>query len=152
MLRANGLGDHVVAEPALPALRAAYPAVEITMLGAAHTGPLVEDRPGPCDRFVAVTLTSGVRVGSEEPDAAPEVVEAWCEQQRAHAYDLAVQMHGGGRFSNALLLRLGARATAGAATPDAARPDRWVPYTPYQHEDADEPGRRAALPRDVSAA
>ncbi|MCW2779009.1 MAG: ADP-heptose:LPS heptosyltransferase [Frankiales bacterium] len=133
VLRANGVGDYVVAEPALAALRAAYPDAEITLLGAAHTRPLVEDRPGPCDRYVQVPLTRGVRVGPD-PDAAPEVLERWCAEQRAHRYDLAVQLHGGGRNSNALLLRLGARTTAGAATPDAPKPDRWTPYTPYQHD------------------
>lgn len=133
VLRANGVGDYVVAEPALAALRTAYPTAQITLLGAAHTRPLVEDRPGPCDRHVQVPPTGGVRVGND-PDAVPEVMEAWCAEQREHAYDLAVQLHGGGRNSNALLLRLGARVTAGAATPDAPRPDRWVPYTPYQHD------------------
>lgn len=133
VLRANGVGDYVVAEPALAALRAAYPLAEITLLGAAHTRPLVEDRPGPCDRYVQVPLTRGVRVGPD-PDAAPEVVQAWCAEQRAYGYDLAVQLHGGGRNSNALLLRLGARLTAGAATTDAVKPDRWVPYTPFQHD------------------
>ena len=133
VLRANGVGDYVVAEPALAALRAAYPDAEITLLGAAHTRPLVEGRPGPCDRYVQVPLTTGVRVGPD-PDATPQELEAWCAQQREHAYDLAVQLHGGGRNSNALLLRLGARVTAGAATPDAPKPDRWVPYTAYQHD------------------
>ncbi len=133
VLRANGVGDYVVAEPALAALRAAYPDAEITLLGAAHTRPLVEDRPGPCDRYVQVPLTRGVRVGNA-PDASPEVLEAWCARQRAESYDLAVQLHGGGRNSNALLLRLGARHTAGAATGDAPKPDRWVPYTSYQHD------------------
>ncbi len=133
VLRANGVGDYVVAEPALAALRAAYPDAEITLLGASHTRPLVEDRPGPCDRYVQVPLTTGVRVG-DAPNAAPEVLEAWCAEQRAHGYDLAVQLHGGGRNSNALLLRLGARHTAGTATPDAPKPDRWTPYTAYQHD------------------
>ncbi|HEU0104296.1 MAG TPA: glycosyltransferase family 9 protein [Mycobacteriales bacterium] len=133
VLRANGVGDYVVAEPALSALRDAYPDAEITLLGAAHTRPLVEDRPGPCDRYVQVPLTRGVRVGPD-PDAPAEVLEAWCAEQRAYGYDLAVQLHGGGRNSNALLLRLGARVTAGAATPDAPKPDRWVPYTAYQHD------------------
>lgn len=133
VLRANGIGDLVVAEPALAALRSAYPRAEITLLGAGHTRPLVEGRPGPCDRHVQVPLTRGVRVGPD-PDASPVDLEAWCAGQRGYGYDLAVQLHGGGRHSNALLLRLGARVTAGAATADAAKPDRWVPYTPYQHD------------------
>ncbi len=134
VLRANGIGDYVVAEPALAALRAAYPDAELTLLGAAHHAALLEGRPGPVDRVVPVPLVSGVRVNSEAPDAGEDEVEAWCAAQRAYGYDLAVQMHGGGRNSNRLLLRLGARVTAGASTPDAPQPDRWVPYTPFQHD------------------
>ena len=134
VLRANGLGDYVVAEPALAALRVAYPQAEITLLGAAHHAALLRDRPGPVDRVVAIPLVHGVRVKSDVPDASPEELEAWCAEQRAYGYDLALQLHGGGGNSNKLLLRLGARVTVGAATPDAPRPDRWVPYTAYQHD------------------
>ena len=133
VLRANGIGDYVVAEPALDALRTAYPAAEVTLLGAAHHEALLAGRPGPVDRLLVVPPMPGVRVGSV-PDAGEDEVEAWCAARRGEDYDLAVQLHGGGRNSNRLLLRLGARATVGAATPDAPRPDRWVPYTPYQHD------------------
>ncbi|MDF2976167.1 MAG: glycosyl transferase [Actinomycetospora sp.] len=133
VLRANGLGDYVVAEPALAALRCAYPGAELTLLGARHHVALLEGRPSPVDRVVTVPLVPGVRVGPD-PDATEDEVEAWCAERRAEGYDLAVQLHGGGRNSNKLLLRLGARVTVGAATPDAPRPDRWVPYWPYQHD------------------
>ena len=133
VLRANGLGDYVVAEPALAALRATYPDAEVTLLGAQHHVGLLAGRPSPVDRVVTVPLMPGVRVGPD-PDASEDEVEAWAAEQRAYGYDLAVQMHGGGRNSNALLLRLGARVTAGSATPDAPRPDRWVPYWPFQHD------------------
>src|SRR4051812_24521014 len=122
VLRANGLGDYVTSEPALTALREAYPKAEITLLGAAHHRPLVEDRPGPCDRFVSVPLMPGVRAGSG-PDASREDVAAFFEEQQAHGSDLAVQMPGGGRPSNPVLARVGARVTAGACTPDALRLD-----------------------------
>ena len=133
VLRSGGLGDLVGAEPALCALRAAYPDAEVTLLGAAQHEALVVGRPGPWDRFVAVPQVRGVRVGPG-PDAPPGQVEDWCAARRAERYDLAVQMHGGGRWSNALLLRLGARVTAGTATPDAPRLERTVPYAFNQHE------------------
>ncbi|WP_285647924.1 glycosyltransferase family 9 protein [Actinomycetospora sp. NBRC 106375] len=133
VLRANGLGDYVVAEPALAALHRAYPDAEVTLLGAGHHEALLAGRRSPVDRVVTVPLMPGVRVGPDE-DASEDEVEAWCAARRAEGYDLAVQMHGGGRNSNKLLLRLGARVTVGAATPDAPRPDRWVPYWPYQHD------------------
>ena len=134
VLRANGIGDYVVAEPALSALRDAYPEAEITLLGAAHHAALLADRPGPVDRVVPLPLVNGVRVKSDAPDASPEELEAWCAGQRAYGYDLAVQLHGGGGNSNPLLLRLGARVSVGAAAPGAPRTDRWVPYTAYQHD------------------
>src|SRR3954447_12354391 len=133
VLRANGIGDYVTCEPALTALRAAYPEAEITLLGAAHHRPLVQGRPGPCDRIVQVPLMPGVRAGSGQ-DASAASVEAFFAAQQACRYDLAVQMHGGGRHSNAVVRRLGARATAGAATPDAQRLDREVPYAANTHE------------------
>ena len=134
VLRANGIGDYVVAEPALSALRAAYPDAEITLLGAAHHAALLDGRPSPVDRVVRLPLVSGVRVKSDVPDATPEELEVWCAEQRAYGYDLAVQLHGGGGNSNPLLLRLGARVSVGAAAPGAPRTDRWVPYTSFQHD------------------
>ena len=134
VLRANGIGDYVVSEPALAALREAYPDAEITLLGAAHHAALLAGRPGPVDRVVVLPLVSGVRVKSDQPDASPEELEAWCAEQRAYGYDLSVQLHGGGGNSNPLLLRLGARVSVGAAAPGAPRTDRWVPYTAYQHD------------------
>lgn len=133
VLRANGLGDYVTCEPALTALRHTYPDAEITLLGARHHRPLVEGRPGPVDRFVAVPLMPGVRAGSG-PDAPAEEVDAFFRAQQSVGYDLAVQLHGGGRFSNPVVARLGARVTAGAVTADAAPLDRSVPYSPNQHE------------------
>lgn len=133
VLRANGIGDYVTAEPAIAALRAAYPDAEITLLGAAHHRPLVEGRPGPCDRFVGVPLLPGVRAG-DGPDATSEQVAGFLADASSYRYDLAVQLHGGGRFSNPLVQQLGARVTAGAATADAEPLDRVVPYAFNQHE------------------
>src|SRR4051794_684523 len=133
VLRANGIGDYVTCEPALTALRAAYPDAEITLLGARHHRALVEGRPGPCDRLVPVPLMPGVRAGSG-PDADADEVGRFFAAQEEYRYDLAVQMHGGGRFSNPVVRRLGARVTAGAATPDAEPLDREVPYSFNQHE------------------
>jgi ADP-heptose:LPS heptosyltransferase len=45
-----------------------------------------------------------------------------------------VQLHGGGRYSNPLVRRLGAKTTVGLRTPDAVPLDRWIPYIYYQHE------------------
>ncbi len=53
---------------------------------------------------------------------------------RQENFDLAIQMHGGGRNSNPFALNLGARITIGLCTPDAPPLDRWIPYIYYQSE------------------
>ncbi|MDQ1650312.1 MAG: hypothetical protein QOG60_2369, partial [Frankiaceae bacterium] len=85
------------------------------------------------DRFVEVPLMPGVRAGNG-PDATSEQVGSFLGAARAYGYDLGVQLHGGGRFSNPLVRQLGARVTAGAATSDAEPLDRVVPYAFNQHE------------------
>jgi ADP-heptose:LPS heptosyltransferase len=53
---------------------------------------------------------------------------------RDEKFDLAVQLHGGGRHSNPFVRRLGARVTVGLKSPDAPPLDRWLPYIYFQHE------------------
>jgi ADP-heptose:LPS heptosyltransferase len=72
---------------------------------------------------------SGVQHGQPTP-ALDEVMAALAREQ----FDLAIQIHGGGRNSNPLILRLGARHTVGLRAPDAPPLDRWIPYVFYQHE------------------
>jgi hypothetical protein len=65
VLRANGIGDLIVAEPALSALRAAYPAATITLITSGPSVTLLRGRPFPIDEVVAAPLVPGVRVGAE---------------------------------------------------------------------------------------
>jgi ADP-heptose:LPS heptosyltransferase len=133
VLRANALGDLVFALPALDALRTAYPQAEITLLGRPLHADLLRSRPGPVDRVVVVPEADGI----PEPRSVardPEAVERFFRQQRRARYDIALQMHGGGRTSNPFVRRLGARLTAGARTPDAAPLDRWLRYVYFQPE------------------
>ncbi len=133
VLRANNIGDFVLALPALEALRNAYPDAELVLLGTPMHVELLSGRPGPVDRVEIVPPYRGVR----EPNGLPEdreEQEAFFERMRRERFDLAVQIHGGGRNSNPFLNRLGARVTAGLRTPDAAPLDLWVPYVYYQPE------------------
>jgi ADP-heptose:LPS heptosyltransferase len=131
VLRANGIGDFVVAVPALEALRAAYPEAHITYLGLPWHAELLPGRPGPWDDVAVVPPYPGM-IGGGEPDAA--AIDAFFEEQRAADYDLAIQIHGGGGNSNPFVERLGARVTAGARDAGAPPLDRWVRYAYYQHE------------------
>ncbi len=134
VLRANALGDYLVAVPALDALRAAYPDAEVVLLGTPLHAELLAGRPGPVDRVAVVPPSPGVRDPGADAEADRWALEAFFAAMVAERFDLAVQLHGGGRWSNPFLRRLGARLTVGLRTPDAAFLDRWVPYVYYQHE------------------
>jgi ADP-heptose:LPS heptosyltransferase len=119
VLRANALGDYIVALPALEALRAAYPDAEIVLLGA----PLVIAPACP-----------GIREPVPDDPVPAEQLPQFLELARGEQFDVALQMHGGGRHSNPLVSQLGARVTAGLRAPDAPPLDRNLPYHFYQPE------------------
>lgn len=130
VMRGGGLGDVLFAEPALAALARAYPAARITLLGTPLHRDLFEGRPGPVHAVEVLPAATGIRPGPQDAEA----VNAFLARMRGQRFDLAVQLHGGGRFSNPFLLRLGARHTAGTRTGDAAALERSLPYLYYQHE------------------
>jgi len=135
ILRGGGIGDLLLALPAIEALAAAYPRARVTLLGTRVHRALLTGR---CDAVDAVAvLPSAAPLGRAAEDGDPVgavEVEAYVASMRARRLDLAVQLHGGGRFSNPFLLRLGARHSVGSATPDAERLERTLPYEYFQHE------------------
>jgi ADP-heptose:LPS heptosyltransferase len=134
VLRANAIGDYLVSVPALAALRAAYPDAEIVLLGQPWHRDFLTGRPGPVDRVVPVPVSTGVREPGPGEAENPEEQRRFFAEMQVERFDLAVQLHGGGRYSNPFIRRLGARVTAGLRTPDAEELDRWTPYVYYQPE------------------
>lgn len=130
VLRGGGLGDLMFALPAVAALKAAYPGASVTLLCTPVQAELLSQVAGPVDETVILPFSEGVRPGPEDDDE----LERFFSAMRAKNFDLAVQLHGGGRYSNPFLLRLGARHTVGTRTPDATALERTVPYVYYQHE------------------
>lgn len=133
VLRANGIGDLMFALPALESLRSAYPDATITLLAAPWHRELLAGRPAPIDEVEVIPVSSGVR---EEPGRAenPAELASFFARARARRFDLALQMHGGGGYSNLFTSRLGARLTAGLRAPEAPPLDLEVPYDFYQPE------------------
>lgn len=129
VLRGGGLGDLMFAVPALEALAAAYPDARITLLGTPLGRAVLDGRTDAVHAFEELPVVPGVR---DAGDGAPTLAEF--DARTADRFDLAVQLHGGGRNSNPFLLRLGARHTVGTATEDAEVLERWVRYVYYQHE------------------
>ena len=134
VLRANGIGDFVVAVPALEALRAAYPGARITFLGLPWHAELLDGRPGPWDEVDVVPpypdMVAG-GVGGREPHrgllrAAPgERSTTWRSSSTAAAATPTRSWSGSAPGSR-----------PAPATPNLGAPalDRWVTYAYYQHE------------------
>jgi ADP-heptose:LPS heptosyltransferase len=120
------VGDFVFTLPALHALRHAYPDAELTVIGRDWHRLLMENRPGPIDRVLVMPSIPGVGTPAETlPDPAADGFVDGLRQQR---FDLAVQMFGGGRYSNPLVQAMAARLSVGGRAADAPPLDRWVRY------------------------
>nr|WP_239536815.1 glycosyltransferase family 9 protein [Arthrobacter roseus] len=134
VLRGGGLGDLMFAMPAIDALAAAYPQADITLLGAPAHRVLLEGRPGSVLKVEVLPFAQGVREGTSgnTDDDAAELDRFF--DRLGGTFDLAVQLHGGGRYSNPFLLKLKAPHTVGTRTPDAEPLDRTLPYIYSQHE------------------
>lgn len=108
ILRASRLGDYVCGTPAVRAIRRALPAAEVTYIGLPFVAALAERSPH-IDRYEAFP-------------GWPGIAEQWFDARRAAAFfqrmqarnfDLVVQLHGSGVYSNPAALMLGGKRTVG---------------------------------------
>jgi ADP-heptose:LPS heptosyltransferase len=131
LVRASRIGDFVCATPALKALRNALPGTEISLIGL----PIVRDlavRSLCLDRFIPFPGFPGMAEQLFDPRRSL----AFFREMQEEGFDLAIQMHGSGVYSNPFTLMLGARLTAGFVRPGegAGRLDAALPYPANLHE------------------
>jgi ADP-heptose:LPS heptosyltransferase len=133
VVRVNALGDFIFVLPALRALRDTYPEAEIVFLGKRWHHDFVPGRVPAIDRVIIVPPCAGV---GEEPGTPVDetALDAFFTRMQLERFDIAVQLHGGGRYSNPFVRRLGARLTVGLQAQDAPPLDRTLPYIYYQNE------------------
>lgn len=110
-----GLGDLLCAVPAFRALRHGFPQAQITLLGLPATKTLVQRFSSYLDSFLPFPGYPGMTEQKDFPQLLP-----FLAGQRGR-YDLALQLHGSGRASNAFTALLGARFTAGYQPSPAGR-------------------------------
>jgi ADP-heptose:LPS heptosyltransferase len=109
VLRALGLGDLLLAVPALRSLRVGFPEAEITLIGLPIAADFARQFGHYIDRFVPFPECPGIG----EIDVASYPCTRFMQEQRAHGYDLVIQMHGDGTVGDELVTGLGGWVTAG---------------------------------------
>ncbi|MGI0486670.1 glycosyltransferase family 9 protein [Pantanalinema rosaneae CENA516] len=131
LVRASRIGDFVCATPAFRALRHALPTAEISLVAMPFMAELVERSPH-LDRLIAFPGFPGM---AEQFFAADRVL-TFLQQMQAERFDLAIQLHGSGVYSNPFTLMMGAQTTAGFIRPgDAAGClDAAFPMPEHWHE------------------
>ena len=124
------LGDLVAATGALRALRRGYPETEITLVSLPWATALAPHLPY-VDRLLPYPGAPGLDGGGDEED-----LEEFLARMRAERFDLAVNMHGRGPTSTELIVRFGARMTAGFTGTGITAPplDVEVPWEAEEHE------------------
>ncbi|BBY07584.1 glycosyltransferase family 9 protein [Mycobacterium noviomagense] len=133
VLRGGGLGDLLMAVPAMEALGAAYPDAELVLLCAPPHTALLTTRPSPVSRALPLPQVPGIYDPANDGGYPPEQDRFW-DWMRRHPIDLGVQLHGGGASSNPFVKSLRPKWTVGARADDAEPLTRWIPYRLYQHE------------------
>ena len=123
VFRALMLGDLLCATPALRALRHAWPDARITLIGQPWARSLAA-RLHTVDYFVAFPGWPGL---PESRSAPAPALRRWLGARRTERHDWAVQLHGSGERSNALVAAMGAGQVFGFA-PQAAASGRCARY------------------------
>lgn len=133
VFRALQLGDMLCAVPALRALRAAAPRAHITLIGLPWAHEFGQRFRQYIDDVVAFP---GEPELPEQTGATEEIRARFYREMQARSFDLALQLHGDGRATNAIVHRLGARRQAGFLAPGQAPigDGIFIPYAEDQSE------------------
>lgn len=126
IFRALQLGDMLCAVPALRALRTALPAARIALVGLPWASQFAERFPAYIDDFLPFP---GHHLLPEQ-QVNIDAVAPFYAAVHQHRFDLALQMHGSGEVTNAIVQSFGARCVAGFGKPlrQPGRDDFFYPY------------------------
>lgn len=109
-----GLGDLLCAVPALHGLRTAISDSHVTFIGRRSSRWFAERYGRLIDDWIGCDWCPGLVESDDDPAALARVIG----EARARHFDVAVQMHGDGRATNAFTASLGARRWGGLSIGD----------------------------------
>ncbi|VVE58387.1 ADP-heptose--LPS heptosyltransferase [Pandoraea sputorum] len=109
VFRALQLGDMLCAVPALRAIRLGEPLAHITLVGLPWAEAFATRFKDYIDDFLPFPGAPGL----PEQGVDEEKLSAFERRCRERHFDLAVQLHGSGAYSNAIVSRMGATCSAG---------------------------------------
>lgn len=131
VLRANALGDFILTLPALHSLKKTYPDSEIVLLGRKSHVEFMKGKRGPIDRIIPIPAF--IRFDESLLTESREKQD-FVESLKKEKFDLIIQLHGGGRYTNHFVQQISPQWSVGARTKDAPMLHENVPYTQFQHE------------------
>jgi ADP-heptose:LPS heptosyltransferase len=133
VLRALVLGDLIFILPALDALHQTYPDAEIVYVARPWAADFVLGRVPGISRVIGIRSSP-----TDFEDLGflihPEDAAWFFPQMRDEHFDIAISMQGGGKNSNPLVRRMGARVSIGSLESGATPLDRWILYDYYQND------------------
>lgn len=127
VFRALPLGDMVCAGPALRALRRRFPRAHVTLVGLPWAGDFVRRMAGWVDELAVFPGWPGLPEQAAHLAALPGFIH----DMRARRFDLAVQLHGSGMLTNAVVRAFAPRVLAAYSTQENAHVSRSEAYWPY---------------------
>jgi ADP-heptose:LPS heptosyltransferase len=119
IFRALQLGDMLCAVPAFRALRAAFPNSKMTLIGLPWAKDFAKRFSNYIDDFIPFPGYPGL---VEQP-VNPKETLAFLQTVQAQKFDLLLQLHGNGKYTNPLIMLMGAKQSAGFYAKDDYIPD-----------------------------
>lgn len=132
VFRALQLGDMLCAVPALRSLRAGLPDAAIALVGL----PWARAFARRFDRYIDEFIEFPGHPAMPEQPARPALWPDFVAAMRTRRFDLALQLHGSGEVSNAVVAEFGATHCAGYCPAPEAAPDpaTFLVWQPREHE------------------